>query len=211
MDAQTFFQTYAPYAIAEQKRSGIPASITLSQAALESGYGGSGLVTKALNFFGIKAYGGWSGATYFTPTTEVVNGVPRVELASFRKYTSAGESFADHSDFLKDNKRYAPALAAAGDPLKMADQLQAAGYATDPNYGSKLKSIITSHELTKYDVPGAIAPTPTQGDVKTTVNPFTNPQQFLTDFAQNSLIGLAIIVVLVATGFIGYQAITNKG
>ncbi len=70
---------------------------------------------------------------------------------SFRAYIDFSEAAEDYGKFLTTQPRYKPAFIHSKDPLKFADALQRAGYATDPSYASKLKSIITTYYLNEYD------------------------------------------------------------
>ena len=81
------------------RRSGVPASITLAQGMLESGYGNSELAKKANNHFGIKCHSSWNGPTYRLDDDK--------KDECFRKYNTVWQSYRDHSDFLKGGKRYA--------------------------------------------------------------------------------------------------------
>lgn len=154
MTPQAFFKTYAPYAEYTQVNDGVPASITLAQAALESAWGESGLTKQANNFFGIKdqANDEWSGANITKDTTEVGNSGAYSTSAKFRKYSSPQGSFNDHATFLKKNKRYASLFALdPTDFVKWAQGLKAAGYATDPSYDAKLVNLIVKYNLQQYD------------------------------------------------------------
>ena len=152
-----FFKKYAPYAMDTQNKYGIPASITLAQAALESGWGGSELTVLANNFFGIKVPGNpkWYGKSINMATGEVFNGVSQTINSDFRKYDSALDSFNDHASFLLGNKRYSSLFTIPfSDPyyfIKWAQGLKAAGYATATNYDTTLISMINKYKLTEYD------------------------------------------------------------
>ena len=114
------------------------ALVATAQAALETGFGKS---APGANLFGIKSHGRQGGGTY--RTTEVVNGRPVSTTASFRSYDSPASSIADRGAFLQRNPRYAKAgYFDAGSAEEKAAALQRAGYATDPNYASKLQSLI---------------------------------------------------------------------
>ena len=155
MAPKDFFTTYAPFAIDTQIKYGVPASITLAQAALESGWGESGLTKKANNFFGIKADPSWSGPVINMATGEVFNGVGTTINSNFRKYASPGDSFNDHAKFLTDNKRYSNLFAVSmNDPyyyVKWAQGLKSDGYATALSYDTSLINEIAIYGLTKYD------------------------------------------------------------
>jgi flagellar protein FlgJ len=130
------------------RTSGIPAKFMLGQAALESGWGRREIKgrdgTNSNNLFGIKAGPDWKGRVVETATTEYVNGKPQTRIEKFRAYDSYADSFKDYARLLSSNPRYEKALAAAGstDAAGFARHLQKAGYATDPNYASKLAGII---------------------------------------------------------------------
>ena len=129
---------------------GVPASITLSQAALESGWNTSGLSQNANNFFGIKAHG-WGGATYDAQTQEYYGGYTTVN-AEFRAYPTAYGSFVDHAKFLKKYDRYDNLFELSKtDYIGWAKGLKASGYATSPTYDSKLINLIETYNLDKYD------------------------------------------------------------
>lgn len=125
----------------------IPASILIAQAALESGWGRS---VKDNAYFGIKTHSSKGASTVFT-TTEVINSKKVTIKDSFRAYENFGEAAEDYGIFLTTQPRYKPAFAHTKDPLKFADALQRAGYATDPAYAKKLKTIITTYYLDEYD------------------------------------------------------------
>lgn len=125
--------------------SGVPAQLILAQAALESGWGrreprGEG-GEPSFNLLGIKADKSWKGPWVDALTTEVVDGQPRQVRARFRAYGSYEQAFADHAQFLSRQPRYAPVLAAP-DAHSAAQGLQRAGYASDPNYASKLQQLL---------------------------------------------------------------------
>ncbi len=153
LSPQVFFDTYAPIAVNDSIFSGIPPSIKLSQAALESGWAGSGLTQNANNFFGIKSHN-WGGATYDAATHEFYGGStsPTSIKAAFRLYGSPYESFMDHSKFLHKHSRYASLFEL--DPLDYkgwSHGLKSAGYATSPTYAQKLIGLIEKYDLQKYD------------------------------------------------------------
>jgi len=151
-----FFQQYGPFAQQEARKSGVPASVTLAQAVEEGGWGKSELASKYYNFFGIKKHN-WTGNTVLMWTTEVINGVTKKVQAEFRAYSSALEGFADHSKFLTDNARYKTAFTKKN-PYEFANELQRAGYATNPSYATNLKNLMRNYNLLQYDVDGGIDP-----------------------------------------------------
>jgi flagellar protein FlgJ len=144
-----FLDKLLPAALACQRASGIPASFTLAQAALESAWG-----TLALgnNLFGVKADRSWKGPTVSFRTTEHVDGVDVHPIDRFRAYPSWEASVLDHAEFFRQNTRYTPCWAEkTGEGW--ARTVAAAPYATDPNYEKKLVSIIRGRNLTRFDQP----------------------------------------------------------
>lgn len=130
-----------------QRKTGIPASITLAQAALESSWGARAIGN---NLFGIKADKSWSGPTVSFATTEHLNGKDVGLVDKFRRYSSWLDSMIDHAQFLLKNPRYAPCFKETTG-LGWARALQTCNYATDPDYATKLQSIIRDRNLTFYD------------------------------------------------------------
>ena len=140
-----YIDRYADIAVAEQKAHGIPASITLAQGLLESAAGRSTLATKGNNHFGIKCHSDWTGDTLLR-NDDAAN-------ECFRVYSSAAESFTDHSRFLL-KKRYRPLFEFdVTDYASWAHGLKQCGYATDPNYANRLISIIERYSLYLFDSP----------------------------------------------------------
>ena len=141
---EEYISTYKDAAIAEMKRSGVPASITLAQGLLETESGNSPLVKMSNNHFGIKCRSDWAG--------ESVRYTDDAANECFRKYPSAAESFKDHSEFLKNATRYAPLFTLqASDYKGWAFGLKKAGYATNPKYPQLLISNIERYTLQQYD------------------------------------------------------------
>lgn len=138
-----YIRKYAPVAVREMYRSGVPASITLAQGLLESRYGQSDLAVKGNNHFGIKCHD-WTGKKMYHDDDR------RGEC--FRVYGTADESFSDHSDFLRYRDRYKSLFNnEVTDYKAWAHGLKKAGYATDPAYPSKLIKLIEDYHLDKYD------------------------------------------------------------
>lgn len=146
-----FLREVLPHALTVHRQSGIPASVMLAQAALESGYGQSQLAQQGKNLFGVKAGASWKGPTLSLPTLEYVNGAPVKVQARWRKYSDYAESFRDLARVYY-NGRYDEALAYRRQP---AEFITRAGrvYATDPLYASKVLSIISRYDLSRYDLP----------------------------------------------------------
>jgi peptidoglycan hydrolase FlgJ len=127
--------------------TGIPAHLILGQAALESGWGKREIKmadgSDSHNLFGIKAGRDWKGKVAEVTTTEYHNGVARQQVERFRAYGSYAESFQDYASLLSNNPRYSGVVGQA-DAKAFAQGLQQAGYATDPQYATKLAGVIGS-------------------------------------------------------------------
>ena len=144
-----YIDMYKGIAIREMKAFGIPASITIAQGLYESGAGNSELARVANNHFGIKAGYSWNGKVYYKDDDN--------KNDAFRVYSSAEESFRDHSNFLK-KKNYAALYSLDITDYKgWAWGLKRAGYATNPNYPEIIIGIIEKYNLEQYDEQGAVA------------------------------------------------------
>ncbi len=128
--------------------SGLPAGITVAQAALESRWGGSELSRRANNYFGIKAHG--KHGVVEMPTTEVVNGVARKVSARFAAFRDMQECFECRDRLIDGGAVYAEARANSGDPEAFARAL-ARHWATDPQYAEKLLKVYRESGLEKLD------------------------------------------------------------
>ena len=147
---RAFVEKVWPQAVEASRATGIPARFLVAQAALETGWGKFELKnadgTPSHNLFNIKAGKSWSGDTVSTATTEYVNGAATRENARFRAYGSYADSFRDYANLIRNNPRYA-AVVGQNDATAFARGLQAAGYATDPQYADKLARIINGNTL----------------------------------------------------------------
>jgi flagellum-specific peptidoglycan hydrolase FlgJ len=151
-DAQVIYiKSHLPLAIKEQKRSGIPVSIKLAQAFIESNGGKSVLASRANNHFGIKCKSYWTGPRYFyTDDDKDTDG--NLIPSCFRMYESAEDSFEDHSDFLMNSERYHELFTYdKSDYKKWANGLLKCGYATDSKYAIKIIEVIEKYSLDQYD------------------------------------------------------------
>ena len=148
-----FIMVVAPGARESQRKTGVPASVTLAQAILESDWGRSRLTREANNLFGIKALRGpGSAGVYEIETWEVHEGEDVTVLAAFKAYTSLSDSIVDHGRWFHDNRRYRKALEVRDDPRAFAHAINAAGYATDPAYAPKLIGLMDKYDLYAYDL-----------------------------------------------------------
>ena len=159
---QKFISTIGILAQAEAKRRSkwVLPSICIAQAAIETGWGTSKLMSKANAFFGIKWTKGCGYNAYSSKTNEVYNGNTCTITAAFRAYDSLADSVKDYYDLLTglsyyrdmvNNPNYKTAVWGidnngddnAKDGIFM--------YATDPDYQSKIINIIENYNLTEWD------------------------------------------------------------
>ena len=139
-----YIKKYAPAATKNMRFFKIPASITLAQGILESGYGEGTLAKNANNHFGIKCHKDWKGKSIKHDDDE--------KNECFRSYKNPLRSYRDHSLFLVDRDRYSSLFKLnRKDYRGWAIGLKAAGYATDPKYADKLISLIERFKLTRFD------------------------------------------------------------
>lgn len=152
--SELYIDLYAPIAISEMHRTGIPASIKLAQGILESNSGRSEMAKAANNHFGIKCGGTWMGGSYFKEDDDRDHR-GRIVESCFRTYADAESSYIAHSDFLTNNgkaTRYGFLFEYdQTEYKKWAKGLRKAGYATDPHYPKKLITIIEKYELYYFD------------------------------------------------------------
>lgn len=144
---RNFVDKLWPHAANAAAELGVSPHFLLAQAALETGWGKHelrGAEGNSYNLFNIKAGKNWSGATVGADATEYVNGKAVQQTASFRAYDSYAAAFADYVRLLKDNPRYAGAVAQGNDAESFARGLQSGGYASDPAYADKILRIINS-------------------------------------------------------------------
>lgn len=153
---EQFIKAAIPGAQQGWREYGVPPSVTIAQAILESGWGKSSLSTTHKNYFGIKCQNGKFGTLangcYTYQTTECTKaGSCFSTTGAFRTYSSMANSFRDHGNFLKVNSRYAPAFKYTKDANKFIWNVWKAGYATDPNYYTKVTGIMAANKLYQYD------------------------------------------------------------
>ena len=170
---EQYIEQYKQLAIDDMEKYGIPASIKMAQALLESDAGNSRLARQGNNHFGIKCKKDWTG--------ETIHHDDDAPQECFRKYPSAQESFHDHSEFLDRSPRYQGLFEL--DPLDYkawAHGLKAAGYATNPKYPELLIKLIEDYKLyllDKGEVATEATPAPTPEPVQTIIEePISTPE-----------------------------------
>lgn len=143
-----FVARHRDVALQVQRETGIPAAFMIGQAAHETGWGRSEIRaadgSNSHNLFGIKATAGWQGKVAEVLTTEYVDGQPRKVVQRFRAYDSYAEAFRDYARLITQSPRYQAAARSVHSVQAYAQQLQQAGYATDPQYAVKLSRVINT-------------------------------------------------------------------
>lgn len=166
LNAKELITKIGPLFTADQKKSGVLASVSLAQFILESGWGKSGLTQKANNCFGMKKSlsgntwpnSAWDGKSVISMKTgeETEDGKPYTITAEFRKYACIEDSIADHSAYLTgakdgDKLRY-EGLKGCNKYKQAAQIIKSGGYATSTSYVKALCDIIKEYSLTDYEV-----------------------------------------------------------
>lgn len=168
---RAFINRIGPMAQASQRQYGVPASVTIAQAILESsnksGWGQSRLALEANNYFGIKHREGVDEPYVDFRTHEFFNKQDQIVMAHFRSFDSPEASFNAHAALLAGLPRYAKAMRDKNDPGLFSEQLQDCGYSTDPEYAGRLKFLIGEYHLYEWDAAAPESPDPpaTQANV----------------------------------------------
>jgi hypothetical protein len=148
MTKQGFIEFVGENAQRAKAATGVPASVTVAQAIVETGWG-KHTIGAAKNLFGIKGRG--PAGSVRAPTREYINGKWITVNADFAKYDSFEQSITEHARFFLRNRRYAPALKFKDDPDTFAREIHKAGYATAPNYAEALIALMRQHNLYRFD------------------------------------------------------------
>lgn len=139
---QEFLATIAPWAKEAGQKLGVSGDIVAAHAALESGWGQrplrDGAGQDSHNLFGIKASSGWGGTRVDALTTEFEGASAVKKTEGFRSYPDFASAFRDYTQLLQDSPRYRGALHSGNDAAAFAQALARGGYATDPDYATKL-------------------------------------------------------------------------
>ena len=148
---EQFVESLMPIAERVAEKYGMDPKAIISQAAVETGWG-KFVIHKAdgsssHNLFGIKANKGWQGEQAVVDTLEFNNGLPQKQKAAFRSYGSVEEAMDDYGRFITSQPRYSHAVENASNAARYTSALQEAGYATDPEYASKIMAVYNSERL----------------------------------------------------------------
>lgn len=163
----TFINMVAPIAVAQAVKHDhkLYPSVTIAQAAHESGWGTSAKMVKANALYGVKVgksawkFGtAWKGAAYKTGTTEYYDGKTATKIVDwFRAYDNISDATEDYMDMLCHCSRYKNALNRKT-PAQSITAIVAGGYATGPEYVSRIINIIQSCNLQIYDQQDYVIP-----------------------------------------------------
>ena len=148
---ENFVTLLKPHAEKAAKELNISPDVLIAQVALETGWGKHVIHDQkgnnSFNLFNIKAAGGWQGDKVNISTLEYRDGIAANEKADFRKYSNYAQSFSDYVSLMKNSPRYQEALDAGKNSSAYAEALQSAGYATDPHYAKKIKSLLNTDAI----------------------------------------------------------------
>ncbi len=163
-----FIRSLVSAAQATQRERGIPASVTIGMAALETGWGRSSMAKDPINtLFNIKCTATpspYQKGCVDVPSYEYrSDGTRYLKVSSFRSYANTGDSLKDFGLFLTKLSRYAGAFNHKDDPDAFVREVHRAGYATDPRYTELVTGIMRNYNLYQYDLPGSTAPAPGVG------------------------------------------------
>ncbi|EIK45007.1 flagellar rod assembly protein/muramidase FlgJ [Cellvibrio sp. BR] len=156
---ENFVLMLKPHAEKAAAELQINPDVLIAQVALETGWGKHVIHDRAgensFNLFNIKAGSQWQGDKVNVNTLEYRNGIAAQEKSDFRKYNDYAESFSDYVRLMKNNPRYEKVLATGTNSSAYAEALQSAGYATDPYYAKKIKSLLNSDAIKSLDISAA--------------------------------------------------------
>lgn len=140
-----FVQTLLPHAEVAAKALGVDPATLVAHAALETGWGKhvpcNADGSSSFNLFGIKATPAWQGHSIGAATVEFEQGVAVKRVERFKAYDSPADCFGDYAKLLGGAERYAGARNSGSNAAQFAHSLQQGGYATDPHYASKLRTV----------------------------------------------------------------------
>ena len=147
----SYIEEYKYLAIDEMVRSGIPASVIMAQAIVESNGGTSLLARESNNHFGIKCKSYWVVDTYYHEDDDR-DEQGKLIPSCFRQYDSVLASYQDHSDFLLQTPHYQALFGYDKTDFEQWSRgLQLCGYASDPLYAEKLIRTIRTYGLEELD------------------------------------------------------------
>lgn len=157
---EAFIRGLVPSAQKNQTMTGIPASVAIGMAALETGWGRSSMAKEPINtYFNIKCtatVSPYQKGCVDVPSYEYnADGTRYLKVSSFRTYETVGHSLMDFGRLLTSLSRYAPAFAYTDNPDMFVRKVREGGYATDPAYADLVISIMKGYNLYQYDIGGS--------------------------------------------------------
>lgn len=144
---ESFIQKVLPSARAVKTKWGVPVCVVLAQGALESSWGRH-VIGNA--YFGVKGKSS-SGESVKFETHEFIRGKSRSTTDHFRAYATLAQAADAYGRVLRTNPNYNDCFDHSNDPEKFVEIMAKKNYATDPDYGWKLKNIIHKYALQDYD------------------------------------------------------------
>lgn len=142
---EEFVQRLLPHAQQAAKALGVDPATLVAHAALETGWGrhvpSNADGSSSFNLFGIKASSTWQGNSISAGTLEHEQGVTVKRVERFKSYGSPAECFSDYASLLGGANRYQSVRNSGGNAARFAQGLQQGGYATDPQYSAKLRTV----------------------------------------------------------------------
>ncbi|OJV39632.1 MAG: hypothetical protein BGO29_04600 [Bacteroidales bacterium 36-12] len=141
MTQEQFIQATKQAALNVAGKYGLNPYVTMAQSALETGWGKS---APGNMYFGIKASSTWSGKTQLLWTKEFINGKYTSVQALFRAYNTPEESFEDYAKLITSKSWFKKALQYVDNELQYITEIQKGGYATDPEYITKIMNIVAT-------------------------------------------------------------------
>lgn len=212
-DHVDYIARHKDIAMREMDRTGIPASIKLAQAILESDAGRSELARRANNHFGIKCGNDWRGDTYMQEDDDY-NDRGQLVKSCFRVFRTTEASFVAHSEFLRDpskNFRYGPLFQLPPtDYQSWAYGLQTAGYATSTTYATRLISIIERYRLYEYDRLPTVSPMNPAEEITASEVLSNNDVSFVTANPGETVAALAQRTRVAVQQLLNYNEALNK-
>lgn len=146
---RAFFQSILVGAMNGEAHYGVSAAVTLAQAAWESEWGK--YESGANNVFGIKGHG--DAGYRVCSTKEFLHGHWQTTHEAFASYSSRDVGVLAHTQVFQ-NPVYGHAMhiwQTTQDPVAFAHALTGV-YATDPNYGTGLQSVMVNYGLVHHMV-----------------------------------------------------------
>ncbi len=215
-DRSSFLQMIASDIVADMQRTGMLASVTMAQAAVESGNGTSLLAREYHNYYGMTAGtcangaskirnylippgsngNNCSGNDYWNGTITYMCNKSGNDCQYYRVYDNFAMSTADHSRLITE--RY---QCRGNSPSQLVDCLQAHNYATATTYRSSVLGVIDTYDLQQFDI-GAVNPESTLSSSYENTSSVDSTEESGTTAALNCIPTIGASTILVGEGTI---------